>query len=261
MDDLPSGFHSRGTSTPSYHLITPENRAPSALAELGATKVVKLVTPRRAPAAFAAYLLELAPGNGSSSGQVAIDSRYEQCFYGIDGAAVMTLAAETQKLTAGRFAYAPPGCPAALDNPEVGPGPAIVLWFKRAYAPLAGLDRPPEPLFGDQATLVEPEYQPGLYRTVLFGDGDPRHDFVLIRMRFEPGVDLLMTELHDEEHGLYMTAGRGVYMLGADLHEVSAGDFIYMAPYCPQSFVADSECGAEYLLYKDTFRDGFGDPA
>jgi (S)-ureidoglycine aminohydrolase len=39
-------------------------------------------------------------------------------------------------------------------------------------------------------------------------------------------------------------------------HEVAAGDFIYMAPYCPQGFVSGT-AGAEYLLYKDVFRDGF----
>ena len=37
---------------------------------------------------------------------------------------------------------------------------------------------------------------------------------------------------------------------------MQAGDFIYMAPYCPQSFVAGDE-PAEYLLYKDVWRDGF----
>ena len=29
-----------------------------------------------------------------------------------------------------------------------------------------------------------------------------------------------------------------------------------MAPYCPQGFAAGPE-GAEYLLYKDVWRDGF----
>ena len=36
-----------------------------------------------------------------------------------------------------------------------------------------------------------------------------------------------------------------------------AHDFIYMAPYCPQSFVATGDEPAEYLLYKDVYRDGF----
>jgi (S)-ureidoglycine aminohydrolase len=38
---------------------------------------------------------------------------------------------------------------------------------------------------------------------------------------------------------------------------VGEGDFIYMAPYCPQSFTAADDTPAEYLLYKDVFRDGF----
>jgi (S)-ureidoglycine aminohydrolase len=38
---------------------------------------------------------------------------------------------------------------------------------------------------------------------------------------------------------------------------VEEHDFIYMAPYCPQSFTADDESPAEYLLYKDVYRDGF----
>src|SRR5918995_730956 len=70
-----------------------------------------------------------------------------------------------------------------------------------------------------------------------------------------PGVGLPFTEIHDEEHGLYMTAGSGTYVLDGDEHEVAAGDFIYMAPYCPQGFTAVE--AAEYLLYKDTWRDGF----
>ena len=53
-----------------------------------------------------------------------------------------------------------------------------------------------------------------------------------------------------------MTAGGGTYVLGSDEHDVRAEDFIYMAPYCPQGFTAGDD-GAEYLLYKDVWRDGF----
>ena len=38
-----------------------------------------------------------------------------------------------------------------------------------------------------------------------------------------------------------MTAGGGTYLLEDRELEVRAGDFIYMAPYCPQSFVAGDE--------------------
>jgi (S)-ureidoglycine aminohydrolase len=74
-------------------------------------------------------------------------------------------------------------------------------------------------------------------------------------LTFDAGVGLPFTEIHDEEHGLYMTAGSGTYVLDGDEHEVAAGDFIYMPPYCPQGFAAAEP--AEYLLYKDTWRDGF----
>ena len=60
-------------------------------------------------------------------------------------------------------------------------------------------------------------------------------------LAFDPGVGLDKVEIHDEEHGLYMTAGGGTYLLEDRELEVQAGDFIYMAPYCPQSFVAGDE--------------------
>ena len=53
-----------------------------------------------------------------------------------------------------------------------------------------------------------------------------------------------------------MTAGAGTYHLdGADL-DVRQDDFVYLGPYCPQSFLA-GDLPAEYLLYKDVFRDAF----
>jgi (S)-ureidoglycine aminohydrolase len=54
-----------------------------------------------------------------------------------------------------------------------------------------------------------------------------------------------------------MTAGGGVYHLDGAQLEVRRDDFVYMAPYCPQSFVATGTEPAEYLLYKDVYRDGF----
>ena len=57
------------------------------------------------------------------------------------------------------------------------------------------------------------------------------------------------------EHGLYMLAGRGIYWLNGDYHEVQAGDFIYMAPYCPQFFYATGWEKGRYLVYKDVNRD------
>ena len=82
-----------------------------------------------------------------------------------------------------------------------------------------------------------------------------RIDFNISVLRFEAGAGLPNIEIHDEEHGLYMLSGAGTYHLdGAEL-PVAGEDFIYMAPYCPQGFVASEAGPAEYLLYKDVFRD------
>ncbi|MDX6728474.1 MAG: (S)-ureidoglycine aminohydrolase, partial [Baekduia sp.] len=97
----------------------------------------------------------------------------------------------------------------------------------------------------------------GFTRRELLPVDDPAWDFNMSLLRFDAGVGLDKIEVHDEEHGLYMTEGAGTYVLGADAHEVTEGDFIDMAPYCPQGFTAGAGGPAEYLLYKDVWRDGF----
>jgi (S)-ureidoglycine aminohydrolase len=98
---------------------------------------------------------------------------------------------------------------------------------------------------------------PGFRRRELLPVADPAFDFNMSLLAFDAGVGLDNIEIHDEEHGLYMTAGAGLYFLDGELFEVERDDFIYMAPYCPQGFTATGREPAEYLLYKDVWRDGF----
>jgi len=49
--------------------------------------------------------------------------------------------------------------------------------------------------------------------------------------------------------------GQGIYSLDADWHPVQAGDVIWMAPFCPQWFVAMGKTPASYIYYKDVNRD------
>jgi (S)-ureidoglycine aminohydrolase len=60
-----------------------------------------------------------------------------------------------------------------------------------------------------------------------------------------------MVEMHVMEHGLFMLDGGGIYRLGESWYPVYAGDFIWMAPYCPQWFGALGKKPARYLIYKD----------
>jgi (S)-ureidoglycine aminohydrolase len=80
---------------------------------------------------------------------------------------------------------------------------------------------------------------------------DPCFDFAVNTMTYQPGAALPMVESHVMEHGLLMLAGGGIYRLGDCWYPVTAGDFIYMAPWCPQWFGALGQSPAKYLIYKD----------
>jgi (S)-ureidoglycine aminohydrolase len=76
-------------------------------------------------------------------------------------------------------------------------------------------------------------------------------DFAVNTMTYQPGAALSMVEVHVMEHGLLMLEGGGIYRLGDQWYPVTAGDFIWMGPYCPQWFGAIGKCPAKYLIYKD----------
>jgi (S)-ureidoglycine aminohydrolase len=101
-------------------------------------------------------------------------------------------------------------------------------------------DIEPKPLMGDAALGVR----------VLLPD-DFAFDFAVNTMTFQPGAALSMVEIHVMEHGLLMLEGGGIYRLGESWYPVAAGDFIWMAPYCPQWFGALGKVPAKYLIYKD----------
>ncbi len=76
-------------------------------------------------------------------------------------------------------------------------------------------------------------------------------DFAVNTMVYQPGASLRMVEMHVMEHGLIMLEGGGIYRLGDSWYPVTAGDFIWMAPWCPQWFGALGKVPAKYLIYKD----------
>jgi (S)-ureidoglycine aminohydrolase len=80
---------------------------------------------------------------------------------------------------------------------------------------------------------------------------NPSFDFAVNTMTYLPGAALSMVEIHVMEHGLLMLEGGGIYRLGEHWYPVAEGDFIWMAPYCPQWFGALGKTPAKYLIYKD----------
>jgi len=243
---------SRGVRRNSFTLVTPANHYPSRLPPFGDAPVVKLVTPRFAPARIGAYLIALPAGGGTTE---AVTHGFETFLYGLEGDATASVGLADVSLREGAFAYLPA---AAAFTLAAGTEAARLLMVKRRYEPWPGLDAPAL-LAGhrdDEPFAATPV--PGFRRRELLPVGDPAFDFNISLLAFEAGVGLDNIEVHDEEHGLYMTTGQGVYFLDGELFDVARDDFIYMAPYCPQGFTATGREPAEYLLYKDVWRDGFG---
>jgi (S)-ureidoglycine aminohydrolase len=242
---------SRGVRRSSFTLVTPANHYPSRLPAFGDAPVVKLVTPRCAPSRIGQYLLALPAGGGTTE---PVAAGFETFLYALEGGASGAAGGSELSLRAGGFAYIP-----ATESFTLAAGaePARLLMVKRRYEPWPGLEAP-RLLAGhrDDEPFADTPV-PGFRRRELLPVGDPAFDFNMSLLAFDAGVGLENIEVHDEEHGLYMTAGAGLYFLDRELFEVERDDFIYMAPYCPQGFTATGREPAEYLLYKDVWRDGF----
>jgi (S)-ureidoglycine aminohydrolase len=163
--------------------------------------------------------------------------------YVLDG----ELAAGGRTLRPGDFLYVPAAEPESLT--ALSQARAAII--EKPYIALEGSAAPrsffgseplvkPEPLMGDAALEV---------RTLV--PADRSFDFAVNTMTYQPGAVLPMVEIHVMEHGLLMLAGGGIYRLGEHWYPTSAGDFIWMAPYCPQWFGALGKTPAKYLIYKD----------
>jgi (S)-ureidoglycine aminohydrolase len=171
----------------------------------------------------------------------------QRFIYLIEGQLEVSAGDRKYALTAGGFVYLPQGIEhcvrstvpsraAIIEKPyqsETGaPAPAIVIGEESSVPPVA--------LMGDEALRVRS----------LMPDG-PAYDFAVNTMTYDPGAALSMVEIHVMEHGLLMLEGGGIYRLGDSWYPVEAGDFIWMAPYCPQWFGALGKSPAKYLIYKD----------
>jgi (S)-ureidoglycine aminohydrolase len=147
----------------------------------------------------------------------------------------------------GGYTYQPWGSTAAIQS--AGDSRAIVI--EKHYHPLTGM-HPPAALTG-QESMVEGKPLDGdetlEVRTLL--PPDMAFDMAVNTLTFQPGTSLPMVEIHVMEHGLMMLEGGGIYRLGDYWYPVQEGDFIWMAPYCPQWFGALGKVPAKYLIYKD----------
>jgi (S)-ureidoglycine aminohydrolase len=231
----------------SYMLLPQANRVTSFIPGFRDTVAQVLATPQLG-ACFVQYELLLSAGGASAE---PIDDGLEHFLYILEGSVELTVAERMHRLGQGGYVWLPPGVAYELKNARQATG--RVLWLRRPYEIVEGL-AVPKPIISreeDVAKLPEDTY----LEQHLIPYENPAFDMGVNLLNFEPGVYFGFVESHVMEHGLYMLAGRGIYWLNGDYHEVQANDFIYMAPYCPQFFYATGWESGRYLVYKDVNRD------
>ena len=200
----------------------------------------------------ATAIVHIAPAAGArltqstiefEAGGVIAPSATQRFLYVLDG----DIAIGDRTLAANEFAYLPPCDPSVIHATTA----ARAAMIEKPYQPLEGVT-PPARFTGSESrspmTLLGGD--PALEVRMLLPDTQP-FDFAVNTMVYQPGASLAMVEIHVMEHGLLMLEGAGIYRLGDSWYPVTAGDFIWMAPYCPQWFGALGKTPAKYLIYKD----------
>lgn len=240
-------MHNLGVTRSSYqrtHLLqTPDTFIRTTLPGMKGASAIVHAAPQIG-AAFTQYTaeFEVAGTLGPTPGQRFV--------YVLEGVLKAEGDGGVRTLMQGSYAYIPQGAAHTITATEKSK--AVVI--EKKYAALQDIACGAA-IFGDAANVAS---------TALMGDVDLQvqallpdsleYDFAVNLMSYEPGAALSMVEIHVMEHGLLMLEGGGIYRLGDSWYPVSAGDFIWMAPYCPQWFGAIGKTRAKYLIYKDSNR-------
>jgi (S)-ureidoglycine aminohydrolase len=218
-----------------HSLLTPDTFVRAALPGMKNAAAIVHAAPAHG-AKFTEYTVEFDPGGSFETGP------YQTFVYVLAG----PLQVGAHSLMPGQYAYIPEGLgvtiaakhtarAVVIEKPYFAAGGKAPEFF---VGNEHGID--PVPMMGDETVGIR----------VLI-PGDFSFDFAVNIMTFQPGAQLPMVEAHVMEHGLLMLEGGGIYRLGDSWYAVTAGDFIWMAPYCPQWFGALGKAPAKYLIYKD----------
>jgi (S)-ureidoglycine aminohydrolase len=190
---------------------------------------------------FAQYTAEFEAG-----GELGV-SPAQRFVYVLDGQLNVEVEGRPTELGAHGYAYFPEG--ATHKVTAIKASRAAVI--EKSYQKLTYVDSPLAIVANEDAVSSHPlADDPDLQVKCLLPDS-MKFDFAVNTMVYQPGAALSMVEMHVMEHGLLMLEGGGIYRLGDSWYPVTAGDFIWMGPWCPQWFGAIGKVPAKYLIYKD----------
>jgi (S)-ureidoglycine aminohydrolase len=229
-----------------HALIAPDGHVKSEVPGIKGAATVILINP--AMGAHFAQLLVTFDAGGSAT-MPAND--IETVGYVETGGGVVSVGSMTSKVGAGGYFFSPAGETWSINKPKRG---TRVTLFQKRFVGLEGVSAP-KPIIGDAASIPgEPFLGDPDARLQTLLPNEPAFDLAVNIFTYQPGATLPFVETHVMEHGLLMLAGQGVYRLEDSWYPVAAGDVIWMAPFCPQWFVAMGKQPASYLYYKDVNR-------
>jgi (S)-ureidoglycine aminohydrolase len=233
-----------------YALRTPSGFVPSYLPGWNNCVCIIQISPAMG-ANFAQFLITL-EANGEGKGNAGGN---EYFVYVLHGKSSVKLGSEKHSLTAGSYVFIPANHDFHFNEAEKG---SQFLIFQKRFVPLAGVNKPSGGVGHESGVPGNPFLGNEDARLQVLLPDRPEYDLAVNIFTYQPGATLPFVETHIMEHGLVMLRGQGVYRLDSDYHPVTAGDVIWMAPYCPQWFVAIGKTPISYIYYKDVNRAPLG---
>jgi (S)-ureidoglycine aminohydrolase len=228
-----------------YALLTPDGFVPAQLP--GWKKVTAIVQISPAMGAKFSQLHITFGEDGTGEGETGA-LEFFVCV--LEGSCTVKTGVKKHSVAAGGFLF----IPLQTDFHFSGQEGSRVLIFQKVFEPVRGVE-PPGVIVGHEREVAGKPFlgNDGARLQVLLPE-DPAFDMAVNVFTYQPGATLPFVETHVMEHGLLMLRGQGVYRLDADWHPVTTGDAIWMAPYCPQWFVAMGPTPTSYIYYKDVNR-------
>ena len=238
----------RSSQQPNHLLLTADTFVRTTLPGMKACSAVVHAGPAMG-AKFTQYTAEFDVG-GELGGTPA-----QRFIFVMEGGIKLELEGKQSELSVGGYAYLPEG----LQHRVAAAKTSRVAVVEKPYRTLASVE-PPRLIVSSEDTVSSHALgdDPGLQVKCLLPD-EMSFDFAVNTMVYQPGVALSMVEMHVMEHGLLMLEGGGIYRLGDSWYPATAGDFIWMGPWCPQWFGALGKVPAKYLIYKDWNRHPLAD--
>ena len=228
-----------------HAIIAPDGHVPSKLRGFERATPYYMITP-----AMGANLNQLYIDfeKGGVAGFETVTNK-QRFFYVEEGSIEVKVGSQKTTLKSGGYIYSA----GKLVKFKSNKGGRLTC-FEAAHEPLS-TGPSPKVLIGDTKKVKGEPFlgnERAILQTLL--PDELAWDMAVNIFTYEPGATLPFVETHIMEHGLLMLSGQGIYRLQDNYYPVAKGDVIWMAPYCPQWFVAMGDEPASYLYYKNVNR-------